>query len=57
MSGLQRLCKIYGGMKIKGEDGKTVHWVWDYANDKPRVKKEMTKQEIEASEKANQKAN
>lgn len=32
--------------------GKKVIWLWDYANDKPRLKTEMTKEEIMASEKA-----
>lgn len=29
-----------------------VIWLWDYVNDKPRLKTEMTKDEIMASEKA-----
>lgn len=47
MAGLAKLCKLYGSMKINN-----VLWVWDYVNDKPRIKSEMTKQEIEANEKA-----
>jgi hypothetical protein len=38
MSGLAKLCKLYG--KIKVGD---VLWVWDYAQDMPRIKSEMTK--------------
>jgi len=51
MSGLQRICKIYGGMTVKSNDGKTVKWLWDYVNDKARLESEMTKEEIMASEK------
>ena len=47
MTGLQRICKMYGSMKV----GDAV-WVWDYANDKPRLKKDMTLEEIKASERA-----
>lgn len=32
-------------------NGKKVTWLWDYVNDKPRLKTEMTKEEIMASEK------
>lgn len=52
MSGLQRICKMYGGMNVKSKDGKTVKWLWDYVNDKARLESEMTKEEIESSEKA-----
>ena len=44
MSGLRHICKQYGSIVING-----VEWVWDYANDRPRVKSEMTKEEIEHS--------
>ena len=52
MTGLQRMCKLYGSIYVTGADGKRVVWIWDYANDKPRLKSEMTKAEIMASEKA-----
>lgn len=52
MAGLAKLCKLYGSMEVVGSDGKKVIWVWDYANDKPRLKTEMTKEEVMASEKA-----
>ena len=52
MSGLQRLLKMYGEMKIANSEGKSVLWAWDYKNDKPRIKSEMTKQELAESEKA-----
>lgn len=42
---------MYGGIKIK-VDGKETVYMWDYAKDEPRVKSEMTKEEIKASEKA-----
>lgn len=51
MSGLAKLCKAFGSMEIVGADGKKVTWVWDYLNDKARLKSEMTKDEIMASEK------
>jgi hypothetical protein len=47
MSGLRRICKMYGAMTIQG-----VEWVWDYATDEPRIKSEMTKEQLEASERA-----
>lgn len=34
MAGLKRLCKLYGGMTVKGVDGKEVRYVYDYAADK-----------------------
>lgn len=52
MRGLAKICKMYGSVRIKGNGGKEVVWVYDYANDKPRLKKEMTKEEFAASEKA-----
>jgi len=52
MSGLQRICKHYGGMKVVDKDGNEVHWVWDYHLDKARIKDEMTQEEIALSEKA-----
>jgi len=51
MTGLQKMLKIFGEMEFLS-DGKKVIWVWDYANDKPRIKSEMTKEEIIASDKA-----
>jgi hypothetical protein len=44
MSGLRHICKQYGSIVINGTE-----WVWDYANDRPRVKSEMTKEEIKQS--------
>lgn len=52
MTGLQRILKAHGSIKATNEKGKTVTWLWDYANDKPRLKHEMTKDEITVSEKA-----
>jgi hypothetical protein len=40
MSGLQRMCKMYGGMTVTG-NGKTIRYVWDYANDEPVLEDEM----------------
>jgi len=39
-------------MEVSDANGKRVTWVWDYVNDKPRLKTEMTKEEIMASERA-----
>ena len=39
-------------MEVSGANGKKVIWLWDYVNDKPRLKSEMSKEEIKASEKA-----
>jgi hypothetical protein len=52
MGGLARVCKMYGAMEVKGANGRKVTWLWDYVNDKPRLKSEMTKEEIAASEEA-----
>jgi len=50
--GLARICKMYGSMEVSDANGEKVIWLWDYANDKPRLKEEMTKEEIAVSEKA-----
>jgi hypothetical protein len=52
MSGLARICKLYGSMILQDKDGNKEVWLWDYKNDKPRLKSEMTKSEISESEKA-----
>jgi hypothetical protein len=52
MGGLAKICKMYGSMEVRDANGKKVTWLWDYVNDKPRLKTEMTKDEIMASEKA-----
>lgn len=49
MSGLARICKMYGSMEVSDANGKKATLLWDYANDKPRLKSEMTKEEIMAS--------
>jgi major membrane immunogen (membrane-anchored lipoprotein) len=51
MGGLARICKMYGSFKVS-QNGKKVIWLYDYKNDKPRLKSEMTKEEITESEKA-----
>lgn len=51
MAGLARVLKICGRAGVSS-NGKTVWWRYDYANDKPRLESEMTKEEIAASEKA-----
>jgi major membrane immunogen (membrane-anchored lipoprotein) len=52
MGGLAKICKLYGSIQVTGNDGKKALWVYDYANDRPRLKSEMTKEELAASEKA-----
>jgi major membrane immunogen (membrane-anchored lipoprotein) len=52
MGGLARICKMYGSMEVSDANGKKITWLWDYKNDKPRLKSEMTKEEIAESEKA-----
>jgi hypothetical protein len=32
MGGLARICKLYGRMTVQ-QDGKSITYVWDYAND------------------------
>lgn len=51
MGGLAKLCKAFGKIESYVE-GKKVTWLWDYANDKPRLESEMTKEEKRASDKA-----
>jgi hypothetical protein len=51
MTGLQKVLKSVGSMVVKSGD-KSVTWVWDYANDKPMIKSEMTKEQLAESEKA-----
>jgi hypothetical protein len=51
-AGLQRILKLYGKMIVKDEHGKTVVYVYDYANDKAMLQSEMTKEMTTASEKA-----
>jgi hypothetical protein len=41
MGGLRRICKAFGGMRVVGNDGKAVNYVWDYAADEPVTDKEM----------------
>ena len=50
MAGLAKICKSYGSMTVKSGN-KTAEWFYDYAQDKPRLKSEMTKEEIAASNK------
>lgn len=43
---------MYGSIQVTGEDGNKVLWLWDYANDKSKLKTDISKEEIAASEKA-----
>lgn len=51
-NGLKRLLKGFGKIEVKDNEGNSCTHVWDYANDMPRIEGEMTKEEIEASERA-----
>jgi len=51
MSGLARICKMYGGMTVK-VDGKTVKYVYDYHRDIAVHEKEMTEEQKKLSERA-----
>ena len=51
MGGLSKVLKLYGQMSVIDKDGNKATWVWDYANEKPRLKSDMTKDEFAASEK------
>lgn len=33
MAGLGKICKQFGGIRVRSHDGRAVDWVWDYAND------------------------
>lgn len=50
--GLAKICKLYGSIEVSDVSGKKVVWVWDYANERPRLEDEMTREEKLASEKA-----
>jgi major membrane immunogen (membrane-anchored lipoprotein) len=52
MAGLKNICKMYGSLKVTDKKGKSVMWLYDYEKDEPRLKSEMTKDEIKASERA-----
>ena len=52
MEKISRLWELHGSMEVIDANGKKVTWLWDYANDKPRLKTEMSKEEIMKSEKA-----
>lgn len=41
MAGLRRICKMFGGMTVTGNDGRTINYVWDYAKDEPVRKEQM----------------
>jgi len=43
MSGLAKICKKYGSIKVTDSAGKKAIWVWDYVNDVPRLKTEINK--------------
>lgn len=50
MAGLTKLCKLYGGIIVES-NGVKIEYIYDYVQDRPRIKSEMTKEEIAKSEK------
>ena len=52
MEKISRLWKLHGSMEVIDANGNKAIWLLDYANDKARLKTEMTEDEIMASEKA-----
>ena len=52
MEKISRLWKLHGSIEITDANGIKVIRLRDYANDKARLKAEMTEDEIMASEKA-----
>ena len=52
MEKISRLWKMHGSIEVTDANGNKVVWLWDYANDKARLKTQMTEDEIMASEKA-----
>lgn len=48
---LERLLKKYGTIIVKDYQGESVEMVWDYAQNRGRIKKHMTMEELAASEK------
>ena len=57
MGGIRNICRFYGGMTVRGQDGKTVKYLWDYDRDEPVTEEEMKDRERFAkSERAKWKA-
>lgn len=52
MGGLARILKMYGSMVVTDASGKKAVWIYDYANNKARLKSDMNKEELAANEKA-----
>jgi hypothetical protein len=52
MEKISRLWKLHGSIEFIYDNGNKEIWLWDYVNDKARLKTEMTEDEIMASEKA-----
>ncbi len=52
MEKISRLWKLHGSIEFIYDNGNKEIWLWDYVNDKARLKTQMTEDEIMASEKA-----
>ena len=42
MEKISRLWKMHGSIEVTDANGNKVVWLWDYANDKARLKTQMT---------------
>lgn len=49
-NGLKKILQLYGAMSVTA-NGNTERFVWDYSQNKSRLRKEMTDEEWKASEK------
>lgn len=54
-NGLQRVLKMHGKISVINKHGKKVIHVWDYAKNIPRIKSEMTEEEVRKSDEARMK--
>jgi len=52
MGGLANICKLYGSMVVKNNQGESITYIWDYVSNQARKASEMSEDEIRASEKA-----
>lgn len=48
-NGLKKILQLYGAMSVTA-NGNTERFVWDYSQNKSRLRKEMTDEEWKASE-------
>jgi hypothetical protein len=53
MAGLAKICKQFGRLIAKGNNGNTAEWVYDYEKDKPVLK--SVKKGLKQAEEINKK--